>query len=132
MSELIWILVSAMLVSNFTLALFLGLCPFLGVSSKISTALRMGLSAAGELRPAEGVSVRDGLLVARLLTALPGAFGAWMDEAMRGAAPDAALLAHWRRMLGRLALASEAWLARALADGPDPFATGPATGFVWP
>jgi Na+-translocating ferredoxin:NAD+ oxidoreductase subunit A len=44
MGELFWILISAMLVSNFTLALFLGLCPFLGVSSKISTALRMGLA----------------------------------------------------------------------------------------
>lgn len=42
MGDLVWILVSAMLVSNFTLALFLGLCPFLGVSSKIATALRMG------------------------------------------------------------------------------------------
>jgi Na+-translocating ferredoxin:NAD+ oxidoreductase subunit A len=44
MGDLIWILVSAMLVSNFTLALFLGLCPFMGVSSKIATALRMGLA----------------------------------------------------------------------------------------
>jgi Na+-translocating ferredoxin:NAD+ oxidoreductase subunit A len=33
-----------MLVSNFTLVLFLGLCPFMGVSSKVSTALRMGLA----------------------------------------------------------------------------------------
>jgi electron transport complex protein RnfA len=44
MAELLWILVSAMLVSNFVLALFLGLCPFLGVSSKVGTALRMGLA----------------------------------------------------------------------------------------
>lgn len=44
MAELVWILVSAMLVSNFVLALFLGLCPFLGVSSKVGTALRMGLA----------------------------------------------------------------------------------------
>jgi Na+-translocating ferredoxin:NAD+ oxidoreductase subunit A len=44
MGDLFWILISAMLVSNFTLALFLGLCPFLGVSSKIATALRMGLA----------------------------------------------------------------------------------------
>jgi hypothetical protein len=44
MGDLIWILVSAMLVSNFTLALFLGLCPFMGVSSKVGTALRMGLA----------------------------------------------------------------------------------------
>ncbi len=96
------------------------------------SALRVGLSAAGDLTPPEGVSVRDGLLVARLLAALPAAFGAWMDAAMRQAAPDAALLAHWRRMLGRLAAASEAWLARAMADGPDPFATDPAAGFAWP
>jgi Na+-translocating ferredoxin:NAD+ oxidoreductase subunit A len=42
MGELFLILVSAMLVNNFTLALFLGLCPFMGVSAKVSTALRMG------------------------------------------------------------------------------------------
>ena len=40
--ELVWILVSAMLVNNFTLVLFLGLCPFMGVSARVSTALRMG------------------------------------------------------------------------------------------
>jgi Na+-translocating ferredoxin:NAD+ oxidoreductase subunit A len=44
MAELVWILVSAMLVSNFVLALFLGLCPFMGVSSKTPTALRMGFA----------------------------------------------------------------------------------------
>jgi len=38
------ILVSAMLVNNFTLAQFLGLCPFMGVSSRVDTALRMGLA----------------------------------------------------------------------------------------
>jgi electron transport complex protein RnfA len=40
--NLLWILISAMVVNNFTLALFLGLCPFLGVSAKVGTALRMG------------------------------------------------------------------------------------------
>ncbi len=40
--ELFWILISAMLVNNFTLHLFLGLCPFMGVSARIATALRMG------------------------------------------------------------------------------------------
>ena len=40
--DLMWILLSAMVVNNFTLALFLGLCPFLGVSAKVGTALRMG------------------------------------------------------------------------------------------
>ncbi len=42
MGDLIWILVSAAVVNNFTLALFLGLCPFLGVSGKVETAVRMG------------------------------------------------------------------------------------------
>jgi electron transport complex protein RnfA len=42
MGNLIWIFVSAAVVSNFTLALFLGLCPFLGVSGKVETGLRMG------------------------------------------------------------------------------------------
>jgi electron transport complex protein RnfA len=42
MAELAWILLSAMVVNNFTLALFLGLCPFMGVSARVATALRMG------------------------------------------------------------------------------------------
>ncbi|MHC4135405.1 MAG: electron transport complex protein RnfA [Planctomycetota bacterium] len=44
MGDLIWILLSAMVVNNFTLALFLGLCPFMGVSAKVATALRMGMA----------------------------------------------------------------------------------------
>lgn len=42
MGDVAWILISSMLVNNFTLTLFLGLCPFMGVSSKIDTALRLG------------------------------------------------------------------------------------------
>jgi len=42
MGDLFWILVSAMVVNNFTLTLFLGLCPFMGVSGRIFTAIRMG------------------------------------------------------------------------------------------
>ena len=44
MGDLIWIFVSALLVNNFTLAYFLGLCPFLGVSGKLQTAFRLGLA----------------------------------------------------------------------------------------
>lgn len=44
MGDLIWILVSTVLVNNFTLAYFLGLCPFMGVSARVETALRMGLA----------------------------------------------------------------------------------------
>ncbi|HLB35581.1 MAG TPA: Rnf-Nqr domain containing protein [Gemmatimonadales bacterium] len=42
MGDLVWIFTSAMLVNNFTLTLFLGLCPFMGVSARVSTALRLG------------------------------------------------------------------------------------------
>jgi len=40
--DLAWILFSSMVVNNFTLMLFLGLCPFLGVSGRVETAIRMG------------------------------------------------------------------------------------------
>jgi electron transport complex protein RnfA len=42
--DLFLILVGSMLVTNFTLFYFLGLCPFMGVSAKVGTALRMGLA----------------------------------------------------------------------------------------
>jgi electron transport complex protein RnfA len=42
--ELVWIFVAASVVNNFTLSYFLGLCPFLGVSGRIETAVRMGLA----------------------------------------------------------------------------------------
>ena len=44
MGDLLWILVSSALVSNFTLVLFLGLCSFFGVTTKIGVALRLGLA----------------------------------------------------------------------------------------
>ncbi|MDH5381699.1 MAG: electron transport complex subunit A [Cyclobacteriaceae bacterium] len=44
MDNLIWIFISALLVNNFTLTYFLGLCPFLGVTSRLETAFRLGLA----------------------------------------------------------------------------------------
>lgn len=44
MTELFLILVSAVFVNNFVLARFLGICPFLGVSKKVETALGMGMA----------------------------------------------------------------------------------------
>jgi Na+-translocating ferredoxin:NAD+ oxidoreductase subunit A len=44
MTDLGFIFVSALLVNNFVLANFLGLCPFVGVSSRVDTALRLGLA----------------------------------------------------------------------------------------
>ena len=40
--ELLILLVSSSLVSNVVLSQFLGLCPFLGVSKKVNTAVGMG------------------------------------------------------------------------------------------
>lgn len=42
--ELLAIFISAILVNNFVLYYFLGICPFLGVSKKIDSALSMGLA----------------------------------------------------------------------------------------
>jgi len=44
MSEYALILVSTVLVNNFVLVKFLGLCPFMGVSRKLETAMGMGLA----------------------------------------------------------------------------------------
>lgn len=44
MSELALILVSTVLVNNFVLVKFLGLCPFMGVSRKLETAMGMALA----------------------------------------------------------------------------------------
>ena len=44
MNELLWIFVSALLINNFVLSYFLGLCPFLGVSGRLDTACRLGLA----------------------------------------------------------------------------------------
>lgn len=42
--DLITIFISAILINNFVLHYFLGICPFLGVSKKIDSALSMGLA----------------------------------------------------------------------------------------
>lgn len=42
MGDLAWILISAAIVNNFTLTLFLGLCPFFGVTGRLETAIRLG------------------------------------------------------------------------------------------
>lgn len=42
--SLSFIFLNAVLANNFVLAMFLGLCPFLGVSGKLNTALPMGLA----------------------------------------------------------------------------------------
>ena len=44
LSELLIISVGAILINNFVLVQFLGICPFLGVSKKVETAVGMGFA----------------------------------------------------------------------------------------
>ena len=44
MTDLLLLIVSAALINNFVLVQFLGLCPFLGVSSRIDSALGMSIA----------------------------------------------------------------------------------------
>ena len=44
MNDLVWIFISSLLINNFVLAYFLGLCPFLGVSNSLETSFRLGLA----------------------------------------------------------------------------------------
>ena len=46
MHSYFYIVLSTVLVNNFVLSQFLGLCPFMGVSRKIDTALGMGFATA--------------------------------------------------------------------------------------
>jgi Na+-translocating ferredoxin:NAD+ oxidoreductase subunit A len=42
MDTLAWLFFSAMVVNNFSLSYFPGLCPFMGVSARVSTPVWMG------------------------------------------------------------------------------------------
>lgn len=56
MSELALIIVAAVLVNNFVLVKFLGLCPLLGASTRFDTALGMSLATTFVLTLASGIS----------------------------------------------------------------------------
>ena len=44
MLELITIIISAVFINNFVVVQFLGICPFLGVSKDVKSALGMGIA----------------------------------------------------------------------------------------
>ena len=67
MAELALILISTVLVNNFVLVKFLGLCPFMGVSRKLETAIGMALATTFVLTLA---SVRSYLVNEYLLAPL--------------------------------------------------------------
>jgi electron transport complex protein RnfA len=60
------IFINASLINNFVLAYFLGICPFLGVSGKLSTASRMGLSVTFVMLVASVCAYGINLLLALL------------------------------------------------------------------
>ena len=70
-TEPLWsIFVNATLINNFVLALFLGICPFLGVSNRLDTAARMGAAVTFVLV----VSSACAFGIERLLTALDASY----------------------------------------------------------
>ncbi|MBO1518711.1 electron transport complex subunit RsxA [Oceanisphaera pacifica] len=56
MSEYLLLFVGTVLVNNFVLVKFLGLCPFMGVSGKLETAIGMGLATTFVLTLASACS----------------------------------------------------------------------------
>jgi electron transport complex protein RnfA len=56
MTDLILIIVATVLVNNFVLTRFLGLCPFLGAGNRIETAAGMALATTFVLTTASGLS----------------------------------------------------------------------------
>lgn len=72
MTEYLLILISTILVNNFVLVQFLGLCPFMGVSNKLETAIGMGAATTFVLTLASACSylVYNWLLVPFDLTYL--------------------------------------------------------------
>ena len=56
MTDLILLIVATVLVNNFVLTRFLGLCPFLGASNRIETAAGMSLATTFVLTTASGLS----------------------------------------------------------------------------
>ncbi|MCR1899893.1 electron transport complex subunit RsxA [Irregularibacter muris] len=55
-AKLFIILLSAILVNNFVLARFLGICPFLGVSKQVETAVGMGMAVTFVMALASAVT----------------------------------------------------------------------------
>lgn len=63
---LLSIAIGAILVDNFILSQFLGICPFMGVSKKIDTALGMGMAVTFVMAVASAVTYAVNLLLVNL------------------------------------------------------------------
>ena len=66
MTEILGILIAALLSSNFILVKFYGICPFMGVSKKIDTALGMGMAVTFVMALASAVCYGVNLILVAL------------------------------------------------------------------
>jgi electron transport complex protein RnfA len=66
LTSIISIALGAILVNNFILAQFLGICPFMGVSKKMDTALGMGLAVIFVMGVASAATYGINLLLVKL------------------------------------------------------------------
>ncbi len=66
MTSLFSIAIGAILVNNFILSQFLGICPFMGVSKKMDTALGMGIAVTFVMGVASAVTYAVNLLLVKL------------------------------------------------------------------
>lgn len=64
--SLSFIFLDALLINNFVLSVFLGICPFLGVSNKFSTAWRMGVSVIFVITVSSVLAYASNLLLVAL------------------------------------------------------------------
>ena len=64
--KLLSIAIGAILVNNFILSQFLGICPFMGVSKKMDTAIGMGVAVTFVMGVASAVTYAVNLLLVRL------------------------------------------------------------------
>jgi electron transport complex protein RnfA len=60
------IFIDALLINNFVLAVFLGMCPFLGLSSKFQTAWRMGVTVIFVITVSSMLSFATNLMLVAL------------------------------------------------------------------
>ena len=65
MTEILDILIAALLSQNFILVKFYGICPFMGVSKKIDTALGMGVAVTFVMAAASAACFAVNLVLTR-------------------------------------------------------------------
>ena len=73
MTEILGILIAALLSQNFILVKFYGICPFMGVSKKIDTALGMGMAVT--------------FVMALASMPMPSAVSIFLETPMKGQMP---------------------------------------------